>query len=451
LLRFSLVQPSPTRTDHSANGASDAAGMFTSLADRDFRLMWLGNLAATFAMQMQIIGRGWLIYDMTGSAVSLAWVTLSFAAPMVLFSMFGGVAADRLTKKWLLAGAQLLNFLVTALLAALVLSGAVTFWHFMVFGAINGTILAISMPARQSMVPEIVGEQRLVNAVALNSASMNLSRILGPTTAGGIIALVAAGDTGSSFGVGVVFAMNALLYLLSVVSLLLLRHEGRSTRTHPSTIRGDMADTFRYIADHRLLRGLVLLTFIPPLFGMPIQALMPVFNDEVLGGGPGDLGLLLSAMGGGAIVGSLILARLGDGGRKGLALLVLAVAWSVFLALFALTSRMSVALGLIAVVGLASSTFMSLNMSLVQLAVTPDMRGRVMSVIMMSFGLMPLGAVPISFIADLLGISAALVASAAALLVTTVVVAVVIPEVRSIDRHVSPPPRPVPLSAEELD
>jgi MFS family permease len=212
-----------------------------------------------------------------------------------------------------------------------------------------------------------------------------------------------------------------------------------------------MADTFRYIADHRLLRGLVLLTFIPLLFGMPIQALMPVFNDEVLGGGPGDLGLLLSAMGGGAIVGSLILARLGDGGRKGLALLVLAVAWSVFLALFALTSRMSVALGLIAVVGLASSTFMSLNMSLVQLAVTPDMRGRVMSVIMMSFGLMPLGAVPISFIADLLGISAALVASAAALLVTTVVVAVVIPEVRSIDRHVSPPPRPVPLSAEELD
>lgn len=425
--------------------------MFTSLADRDFRFMWLGNLAATFAMQMQIIARGWLIYDMTGSAVYLAWVTLSFAAPMVLFSLMGGVAADRLTKKWLLTGAQTLNFLVTLALAALVLSEAVTFLHFMLFGAINGTILAVSMPARQSMVPEIVGEARLVNAVALNSASMNLSRILGPATAGGIIAVVAGGDSSSFFGVAVVFAVNAALYLLSALSLLMLRHQGRSTMTTRNSIRRDVADAFRYIVDNRLLRGLVLLTFIPLLFGMPIQALMPVFNEEVLGGGPEDLGLLLSAMGGGAIVGSLLLARLGDGGRKGAALLALAILWSLFLALFALSSRTPVALGLIGLVGLASSTFMSLNMSLVQLAVTPEMRGRVMSVIMMSFGLMPVGAVPISFIADHLGIAAALVVSAVALLITTMAVAASIPEIRGIDRDVDAPQRPVPLSAEELD
>lgn len=446
-----VQQRSRSQPAHAPEALAERVRMFTSLTHRDFRFLWLGNLAATFAMQMQIIARGWLIYDMTGSAVSLAWVTLSFAAPMVLFSLFGGVAADRMTKKWLLAGAQTLNFVATSIMAVLVMSEVITFWHFLGFGAINGTILAISMPARQSMVPEIVGEERLVNAIALNSASMNLSRILGPATAGGIIAVVAGGDTSSFFGVGVVFSVNALLYLLSVLSLLMLRHEGRSTMESNNSISRDVTDAFRYIFDDRLLRGLVLLTFIPLLFGMPIQALMPVFNEEVLSGGPEDLGLLLSAMGGGAITGSLLLARLGDAGRKGRALLGLAMAWSVFLALFALSPGMPTALCLIGVVGLASSTFMSLNMSLVQLAVTPEMRGRVMSVIMMSFGLMPLGAVPISFVADHLGIAMALIVSAVALLITTLAVAAAIPEIRHIDRGVEAPARPVPLSAEEID
>lgn len=425
--------------------------MFKSLADRDFRLLWVGNLFTTFAMQMQIIARGWLIYDMTNSAVYLAWVTLSFAAPMVLFSLFGGVAADRMTKKWLLAGAQSINFLATAVLAWLVMSESITFWHFLMFGAVNGTVLAMSMPARQSMVPEIVGEDRLVNAIALNSASMNLSRILGPSTAGAIIALVAGGDTSSYFGVGVVFSVNALLYLASALTLTRLRHAGRSTMEVRNTIRFDVTEAFRYILGHRLLRGLVLLTFIPLMFGMPIQALMPVFNRDVLGGGPANLGLLLSCMGGGAIAGSLLLARLGDGGRKGTALLVLAVAWSLFLALFAVSDNMHFAMGLIAAVGLASSTFMSLNMSLVQLTVSQEMRGRVMSVIMMSFGLMPVGAVPVSFIADYVGISAALLASAVALLAAIMLVAVGIPEIRRVDSGMDVPRKPVPMGPEEID
>ncbi len=427
------------------------ARMFSSLADRDFRLLWIGNLFTTFAMQMQIIARGWLIYDMTNSAVHLAWVTLSFSAPMVMFSLFGGVAADRMTKKYLLAGAQTLNFVATAVMAVLIISQSITFWHFLAFGAVNGTILSISMPARQSMVPEIVGEDRLVNAIALNSASMNLSRILGPSTAGAIIALVAGGNTSSFFGVGVVFAVNAFLYLASALTLTRLGHAGHSTLEVRNGIVSDVAEAFRYILHHRLLRGLVLLTFIPLMFGMPIQALMPVFNRDVLGGGPADLGLLLSAMGGGAIAGSLLLARLGDGDRKGPALLGLAVAWSVALGVFAMSTRLSTALMLIAVVGLASSTFMSLNMSMVQLTVSQQMRGRVMSVIMMSFGLMPVGAVPISFIADHVGIASALVASATALLIAIVLVGVSVPEIRHVDNDHGTPARPVPMGPEEMD
>ena len=147
--------------------------MFSSLANRDFRYLWSGNLATTFAMQMQMVARGWLIYDMTQSPIQLAWVMMSFSLPMILFSLFGGVAADRLAKKWVMLVAQSANALSTFLLAGIVIGGHIEFWHFIAFGLFNGTIMSFSMPARQAMVPEIVGDEQLVNAVALNSATMN--------------------------------------------------------------------------------------------------------------------------------------------------------------------------------------------------------------------------------------------------------------------------------------
>jgi len=125
-----------------------------------------------------------------------------------------------------------------------------------------------------------VGDDQLVNAVALNSATMNLSRVLGPTMAGLIIAVVAAGDTGSQFGVGVVFVANGLLYLISVLTVVVLDHKGKSQLLERGTIRGDMSDGLQYIWRHQLLRGLIIMTFIPLLFGFPVQSLMPVFDAK---------------------------------------------------------------------------------------------------------------------------------------------------------------------------
>ncbi|MDH3645076.1 MAG: MFS transporter, partial [Gammaproteobacteria bacterium] len=261
-------------------------GTFSSLVNRDFRYLWFGSMAAAFAMQMQMVARGWLIYDMTQSPIQLAWVMMSFSLPMILFSLFGGVAADRLTKKSVMAASQFANCLGTFALAAIVITGNIEFWHFIVFGLFNGAIMSFSMPARQAVIPEIVGDDQLVNAVALNSGTMNLSRVLGPALAGIIIAVLAGGDTGSHFAVGVVFVVNAVLYLISVLTILVLRHQGRSTMVKRGTIFGDVGDGFRYIWRHSLLRGLIFMTLIPLIFGFPMQTLMPVFNHDVLGGGP---------------------------------------------------------------------------------------------------------------------------------------------------------------------
>lgn len=407
--------------------------MFSSLSNRDFRCLWFGSMAAAFAMQMQMVARGWLIYDMTQSPMQLAWVMMSFSLPMILFSLFGGVAADRLTKKSVMVASQSANTLATFVLAGIVITGQIEFWHFIAFGLFNGTIMSFSMPSRQAVIPEIVGQRQLVNAVALNSATMNLSRVLGPALAGIIIAVLADGDTGSHFAVGIVFMTNAGLFLISVITILILRHKGHSTIKKQGTIFGDVGDGFRYMWNHELLRGLIFLMFIPLLFGFPMQTLMPVFNHDVLGGGPDDLGVLMSVMGAGAIIGSLILARLSETEHQGAILFGTAFAWAVFVAAFAVSKTLWLAIIACALTGLASSVFMSLHMSVVTLIIEPQMRGRVMSILMMSFGLMPVGALPASYFAETIGIDVALLGCAVGLAVMTVTLAILIPGLRTIE------------------
>lgn len=409
-------------------------GMFASLGNRDFRFLWAGSLGAQFAMQMQMVARGWLIYAMTNSPLMLTWVLLSFAIPSFLFSLFGGVIADRLQKKRVMMIAQSLNCLATLIMATIVIRGDVTFMHFVYFGLFNGTVLSLSMPSRQSVIPEIVGERMLFNAMALSTASMNLSRVCGPALAGVIIAVIAAGDTSSTFGVGVVYYLIAALYLVSVVTLAALRYKGESVMTTEVKIFADIRAGFAYMWESPIILGLLLMSFLPMLFGMPIQFLMPAFNHDVLGGGPADLGLLMGANGVGALLGSLMLARLGDLGNKGNWLLGTSLLWAITMGAFAFTTNMLFAMPAVALVGLCSSMFMAMNMSLVQLAVSQEMRGRVNSIMMMTFGLMPIGVVPVGFIAEHLGIDTALWMSAILLAVVTVLLGVFIPAIRHIDQ-----------------
>ena len=408
--------------------------MFGSLAIRDFRFLWLSTLFTSFAMQMQMVARGWLIYDMTSSPLMLTWVMLSFMLPSFVFSLFGGVIADRMPKKPIIVLSPLLNSIATLILAYVVYAGNVEFWHFIFFGVLNGTILALSMPARSSIIPEVVGEDNLVNAMALQNATFNLSRILGPAIAGGLIAVLGGGDTTSTASVGVVFFIIAALYLFSVFSTAFLNYTGAPASRKKTSPVEDVKEAFQYMWQDKIILGLLIMSFVPFTFGFATSFLLPAFNQDVINGGPDDLGLLMTAMGAGAFIGSLLLARLGDIKRKGKVMFYSAGFWSIAVALFALSDSLIFAMCTGAATGLFGSIFGGLNMSLIQLSVRPEIRGRIMSMMMMTFGLMPLGVIPVSVLAEFVGIDWALLFSATMLGLSMIVLNLVFPELVRIDK-----------------
>ncbi len=380
----------------------------TTLALADFRWLWIGSLASSFAMNMQIVARGWLVYTLTSSALDLAWVTLSFMIPMVAFALVGGVMADRVPKRGIIMMAQGLNSVATILLGVIILAGQVDFWDFIWFGFFNGTVLALSMPARQAMVPELVPERLIFTAMGLTTTSWNLSRILGPAMAGFLIAWIAGGDTTSHFGVGIVYFMIAGLYLASSVAMWRVTPSLPRQRTDDQHPLRDIADGVRYLWANPPVLGLILLSIVPFLFGMPLNTLLPAFNEDILSGGADDLGLLMSAMGIGAIVGSLMMATMGELRGKGLWLIGTSIAWGGATALVGAADSQLWAVAAVTLFGWLSSWNMSLNRGLLQTRIIPAMRGRVLSIDMMSHGLMPLGVIPISLIAEQVDVAVAL-------------------------------------------
>ncbi len=385
--------------------------IYSVLAVPNFRWLWVGSLGSSFAMNMQIIARGWFVYDLTSSAMDLAWVTLSFMLPSVLFSLYGGVLADRLPKRRLIVFAQSLNALATLSMAWIIFSGTVVFWDFIWFGFFNGTILALSMPARQAFVPEIIPQPLIFTAMALNTTGWNLSRIVGPALAGLLIAWLAGGDKQSAFGVGVVYVVIAALYLFSALTMLLVDSPGKSSQIQRSGTYNEMREGLAYVFTHPRIFALLLMSIIPFLFGMPLNTLLPAFNQDVLGGHADSLGVLVSAMGGGAIVGSMIMATMGDMKRKGLWLVISSLGWAGATAAFGIGSSVAWALLAIALIGLISAWNMSLNRGLLQHTVDAHMRGRIMSIDMMFHGLMPIGVFPISWVAEAYGVGTALTVS----------------------------------------
>ena len=386
-------------------------------------------------MNMQIIARGWLVYELTESPVDLAWVTMSFMLPTVLFSLYGGVLADRLKKRTVIIWAQSLNCIATVGMAIIIFSNQVSFWDFIWFGFFNGSILALSMPARQAFVPELVPDHLLFAAMGLNTTGWNLARIVGPALAGLLIALIADGDKTSTFGVGVVYIVIAVLYGVSAATMLLIDRSGRVSQDGKASAWADVKEGLRYVVANPPVLGLIILSIIPFLFGMPLNTLLPAFNESVMGGGADDLGFLVSAMGAGAIIGSLMMATMGRLRNKGMWLIITCVAWGAATAAFGMSQTSTLVFGLIALIGWVSSWNMSLNRGMLQMQVDDQMRGRIMSIDMMSHGLMPLGLFPISLIAEHYGVGMTLVVSGSAFMSLTLLCVIFVPSVRVTDRE----------------
>jgi MFS family permease len=416
-------------------GTRLATGMFQSLSIRDFRLLWVSNVFVAFASQMQNIARGWLIYDMTRSPMDLTWVMLSFMLPSAVFSLVGGVIADRLSKKTIMVASNLLNAVATCALAYITYVGEVTFWHFIFFGLFNGTVMALGMPARMSIIPEMVGEENLVNATALQTGSYNVARIIGPILAGMLIAIFAVGDTSSMYGTSLVFFLIAGLYLMAMFLTIPIHHTGtpavQATRTSPME---DVLEGFRFVRDEKLVLGLMIIGFVPPALGASVNYLLPAFNKEVMGGGPDDLGVLTAVMGIGALGGSVLLARIGDSRGKGRMMFMSAYGWAVAIGVFAVTSNLYAAMLAGAMTAFFNSFFGSLSTSVLQMATPQHIRGRVISVTMMAHAMVPIGVIPVSALAEFVSIEVALLTSSVVLMLAMQLLNVLFPNVRQIER-----------------
>ena len=434
--------------DREGSNRSSISGMFASLFFRDFRLIWFSGIAGLLAMNMQIMARGWLIYDITGSAMDLTWVMLSFMAPSLFFSLLGGVIADRLKKKPIIIISGSLNTIATIAFAWIVYQGQITFAHFIYFGLFNGTVLALSMPARASATPEIVGKTHIVNATALQSATFNLSRIAGPALAGLVIRLASGGDTSSHEGVGIVFFVVAALYAVSVIMTVLMDYQGKPHQESKSSIK-DTIEAFEFLKQEKLLLGLLVLGFVPLTFGFSVTFLAPVFNHEALAGNASTLSLLLSATGIGALVGSLFLARLGNIKEKGKLMFRTGYLWAISICLFSTARTIETALILISLTGLFGAIIGSLNMGLTQLLVPDHIRGRVMSIMMMTHSFMPIGLIPVSSIAENYGITSAIMLSGTLVGLSLAVIRLWLPELNSIKDEFDPQPtRTLPTTNE---
>ena len=378
--------------------------------------MWAGSFSSFLAMNMQMITRGWLVLRVSGdSPLALALVTLSFAIPMTIVSPFAGVLADRISRKNIVIWSQLGNAILTFMLGLLDFSDVVTFWQIMTIGIFNGTLMACNMPSRQALISDIVPDNKLMNAISLNNSSMNLTRIAGPALAGFLILFMNTS--------GVLFLVSGI-YLMSALTMLMINYKKPSGSSERSSVVNDIIDAVTHATRNPNLRGLLIMSLVPVLFGFSYYSLMPAWGREALNIQSDGLGILMMLMGVGATIGTITLATMGNTGRRGIFMLVSCGFWGIMLATFSQMNTFLLAMPFLILMGVASSFYMSLNMTMIQLQSDPQMRGRMMSISMMTFGLMPLSAVPFGVIAELIGTPNSLAISGILLTTITVLFAI---------------------------
>lgn len=361
----------------------------------NYRLYWVGALTSNIGTWIQMVAQGWLVYQLTDSAFYLGVVGFMSAIPTLFLSLFGGVLADRFERRRLMVGTQTGSMVLAFALAYLTLSGAVTVWHIMVISFLNGVVNSLNAPVRQSIVSDLVSKEDLMNAIAMNSAQFQASRMLGPALAGAIVALV---------GPGWCFFINGLSFLAVIWALLAMQVPPLPPGRRRASMWRNLAEGLGYVRGEPRIFSLLLLAAVPALFAMPYQALMPAFAESVLGVGAQGLGLLMSASGLGALIGALAVASIGKSFPRGRLMLGAVVGFGVCLVAFASSHWFALSLVLLVGVGISSMAYNALNQTFLQTLAEDEMRGRVLSVLTLTtFGLQPFGQLGAGTVAQALG------------------------------------------------
>jgi MFS family permease len=368
--------------------------MFAALRHRNYRLYWIGTLVSNTGDWMDQIAIGWLIWQLTGSGGYLGLMSFCRAFPILLFTLFGGALADRLDREKLMQVTQAFAMALALLLALLVYTGVVQVWHVLVIAALRGIMLSVNLPTRQALLSDIVDREHLANAIALNSATMNLTRVIGGSLGGLGITLV---------GTAGVFFLNGASFIILIVALALMTIPARPATIGRKDLLGSIGEGLRYLRGHDVLRSLVILALVPMIFGMPYMTLLPIFADNVLGIGNTGYGLLVSCTGVGALCGALTVAALSEYPHRGRLMLAVMVGFGAMLILFSRASTPLLAYGLLFGVGAGQTGYLALNTTLLQTHSSDEMRGRVMSIYFLNRGLVPLGTVAAGFATEVIG------------------------------------------------
>lgn len=409
---------------------------FESLAVRDFRILWYGFMGSWMAMQMQQVARGYLAYTLTGNALSLGLVTMAMGLPRIFLSPVGGVVADRFAKRTVLLWTQAALGIFALFAAILVVTHLITIPLLMLIGFLQGCAFAINMPARQAYLPQIVGKgDSLANAIALNTAGMNLSRVLGPAIAGVLIAI-------SFINVAGVYFIFAACYIWVWWSVYRVENKGLSVMARRG-VGKSLVDGFSYVRRHPVLLALMSLGFVPLAIGMPYTSLMPVVAVGTLKIGSTGLGLLLTVAGVGALCGTLCIAYLAAYPRKGQLQLALGVLFGLGLlgfAFFVYKDALFLSLPFLFITGFAGDSYMALNSTLIMMETDEAVYGRVMGVYMVSQSIRPLTVLPISALADAIGTAVTLMGAGAICATFVGSLAFLYPGYRQIGQPATPEP-----------
>ena len=365
--------------------------MVRALRHRSFRWFWFGAIGQATAHGMQFLILGWLVLDLTDSASQLGLVFFLYGIPNLCLILLSGIVADRVDRRLLLILTQTAVGLVVLVAAALTFANLISMTH--VYGAAIalGTLQSLSMPARMAIVANLVEQDDLMNAVSLNSAVMNAGRIIGPAIAGWMIELL---------GIGHALYLNAGCYLIGVAFLLMIRLTKTPTPQADTRVLQNLSEGLRHYWRTPAVFGVISMGFAFGLFGASYMQVLPAFAKEVLDSNAGEVGLLIAASGVGSLLGSLVLASLGNSPHKIWLFMGSSVVFSVCLFMLAWSPWYWVSCGIMLGVGVGFTGFVSLGTTVVQLSSPPELHGRVMSLLLLAPALHFVGALPMGVVAD---------------------------------------------------
>jgi MFS family permease len=400
------------------------ASITRALRHRNFRLFFSGQSISLIGTWMQRVAVAWLVYRLSGSAFMLGLVGFAGQIPLFVLAPLAGVMADRWNRHRILLVTQTAAMVQAFVFSFLVLSHMIRIWQVIALALTLGVINAFDVPTRQSFVIEMVEDKKdLGNAIALNSSMFNFARLMGPSLAGMLIAVL---------GEGICFFVNGVSYLAVVISLLMMRLAEKETAPRRSKAWHELVEGFRYAAGFAPIRAILLMLALISLTGLPYIVLMPVFAKDVLHGGPGTLGFLMGCAGMGALAGALYLAARKSVLGLGKMIPIAACLLGGGLIVFSFSRSYYMSLALMAVTGFGQIVHMATGNTLLQTLVDDDKRGRIMSLYAMAIGgMMPLGSLLAGAVAGWIGAPWTVFAGGSACLIGAAVFARKLPKLRA--------------------